>query len=176
MGHTKHIQDLNFFLWPLCCKFFILAASSLRSLSTSSVQYGFLLLFHMPCVLAGLDCPFSSLRRPISGLRPSPSPWSTSREHLSCSLLVLWDPAEDLDARVCLPILHPDELISLILHGWRLLIQMSYLHTYVAFIFRAQVEHGVYSEGLIDSQVWCVICACVLSCFSHVQLWATYGL
>lgn len=78
VGYTKHLQDLNFFLWPLCCKFFILAASSLWSLSTSSVQYGFLLLFQMPCVLAGLDSPFSRLRRPIPGLRLSSSSRSPS--------------------------------------------------------------------------------------------------
>lgn len=90
----------------------------------------------------------------VSGLAPLPG--HPHMGHLSCPLLVLWDPAEDLDARVCLPILHP-ELITLILHGWRLLIQMSYLHKYVAFIFRAKIEHGVCTEGLIDSQVWYVL-------------------
>lgn len=90
----------------------------------------------------------------VSGLAPLPGHPHTG--HLSCPLLVLWDPVEDLDARVCLRILHP-ELITLILHGWRLLMQMSYLHKCVAFIFRAKIKHGVCSEGLIDSQVWYVL-------------------
>ena len=107
----------------------------------------------------------------VSGLAPLPS--HPHMEHLSCPLLVLWDPAEALSARVCLSILHP-ELITLILHSWRLLIQISYLHKYVAFIFRAKIEHGGLCWRL--GRLWGVIRACVLSCFSDIRLWATYGL